>query len=160
VLLEGVVDDLAGQQASIGAQVIDIAPAYPDGPHRGRVSIRPGRVVALARSFDAIDAIDGIDWLAEIGVGTIHVASEDAHALRRVRAVAERAGGWMVREAGAPDFDGFGAASAHAALLRRVQDAFDPTGKLGRGRFGELHRIVIPPTQESEGQVQVQRSDA
>jgi FAD/FMN-containing dehydrogenase len=38
-------------------------------------------------------------------------------------------------KAGAPDTDGFGRALPNLALMQRIRDAFDPTGKLGRGRL-------------------------
>jgi len=55
--------------------------------------------------------------------------------LAAARAAAERAGGWLLREAGAPGLDGFGRALANARLMERVRVAFDPDGKLGRGRL-------------------------
>ena len=45
--------------------------------------------------------------------------------------VARRAGGWLLREAGAPGLDGFGARAAERArCMRRIKAAFDPTGQV------------------------------
>ena len=73
--------------------------------------------------------------MAEVGVGTVHVASDDEAALVQVRAAAAAAGGWMLREAGAPTLDGFGAPPTNARLAERVRAAFDPTGKCSPGRL-------------------------
>ena len=65
----------------------------------------------------------------------MHVATDDEAALARARAAAVDAGGWLLREAGAPGLDGFGGALPNAKLMRRVLDAFDPDGKLAPGRL-------------------------
>ena len=71
----------------------------PTGAHRGRVSVRPS---ALPRARARPRSTAGVRWLAEVGVGTVHVAGDDAAALARARGAAEAAGGWLLREAGAP----------------------------------------------------------
>jgi glycolate oxidase FAD binding subunit len=132
VLLEGAAADVADQRSHLaGAGDVVAAPSWPEGPHRGRISVRPSAVRALA---DALDAAR-VRWLAEIGVGTVHVAADSETALGRARAVAEAAGGWLLREAGAPQLDGFGAALPNARLAERVRRAFDPTAKLSPGRL-------------------------
>ncbi len=135
VLLEGTPDDLHAAQRAIDGEPSDLAPGYPDGSHRGRVSVRPGAVLALG---DRFDHITGLRWLAEVGVGTVHVATDTEAALAEARAAAASFGGWLLREAGAPGLDPFGTTSPNAALLERIRAAFDPTEKLGRGRFATL----------------------
>lgn len=132
VLLEGVSADVDAERSRIGAPVErGAAPAWPDGRHRGRISIRPSAVAALADPLDAT----GARWLAEVGVGTVHVATDDERALARARAAAEAAGGWMLREAGAPGLDGFGRGLPNARLAERIRRAFDPAGKCAPGRL-------------------------
>ncbi len=132
VLLEGAAADVDAERIRIGAPAErSAAPAWPDGPHRGRISVRPSAVPTLADPLDAT----GVRWLAEVGVGTVHVAADAEAALARARAVAESAGGWLLREAGAPGLDGFGGAAPNAALAERIRDAFDPTGKCSPGRL-------------------------
>jgi glycolate oxidase FAD binding subunit len=132
VLIEGVEVDLADEQARIdGAEPAASGPTWPDGGHRGRISVRPSDVRALA---DALDAA-GVRWVAEVGVGTIHVAADTEHGLAAARAAAHAAGGWLLREAGAPGLDGFGTALANAAVMARIRTAFDPTGKWAPGRL-------------------------
>jgi hypothetical protein len=70
-----------------------------------------------------------------VGVGTVHVATDDERALARARAAAEAAGGWMLREAGAPGLDGFGRQLPNARLAERIRAAFDPIGKCAPGRL-------------------------
>jgi hypothetical protein len=65
----------------------------------------------------------------------MHVATDDERALARARAAAEAAGGWLLREAGAPDLDGFGRVLPNARLAERIRAAFDPTGKCSPGRL-------------------------
>ena len=113
-------------------------PACPTGAHRGRISVRTGRRSrALAAALD--DA--GVRWLAEVGVGTVHVAADDASARWRAARARPRRGtaaGCSARR-GAPGLDGFGVAplrtrALHAAHPRRVRPrrASSPPGRLPR----------------------------
>ena len=126
VLFEGAADDIAARAVGLDECA---PPALPDGPHRGRLSVAPGRLDALGR------ALDGVRWCAELGVGTVHVAADDADALARARDTAHRHGGWMLREAGGNGIDGFGRSLPNEALMRRIKQAFDPDGKLAPGRL-------------------------
>ena len=131
VLLEGVAADVAAERARSDAPTTDAGPpAWPTGDHRGRISVRPSALRGLAPRLDRA----GVRWLAEVGVGTVHVAADDPAALAAARAAAADAGGWLLREAGAPGLDGFGAALPNAKLAERVRAAFDPDGKLSPGR--------------------------
>ncbi len=65
----------------------------------------------------------------------MHVAADESAVIARARTIAHDLGGWLLREAGAPDLDGFGVDIPNAALMRRVKDAFDPAGKLAPGRL-------------------------
>jgi glycolate oxidase FAD binding subunit len=138
VLLEGHPDDVAAEATSAGldpdarADGSGAGPEWPDGPHRGRISVRPSRVRDLA---PALDRIDGVEWLAEVGVGTVHVAASDPDGLVAARAAATAQGGWLLREVGAPGADGYGAPPPNLAILERIRAAFDPTGKLSPGRL-------------------------
>jgi FAD/FMN-containing dehydrogenase len=132
VLLEGHPKDVARQAKGAGLDPLDAPPQLPEGQHRGRASVRPASVAALGAAYDRLD---GVRWLAEWGVGTIHVACDDERVLAGARAAAEAVGGWLLREAGAPGLDGFGIALPNAALMARVKDAFDPSGKLAPGRL-------------------------
>jgi glycolate oxidase FAD binding subunit len=130
VLLEGAETDVesqaAGRPASDGANL-------PDGPHRGRISVAPARVRDLG---EALRALDGLRWAAELGVGTVHVAAESGHRLREARAAAHDHDGWMLREAGGDaDDDGFGRPLPNLDVMRRIKRAFDPDGKLSPGRL-------------------------
>jgi glycolate oxidase FAD binding subunit len=126
VLLEGTETDVA---ARAGAWEPCDAPPYPDGSQRGRISVAPGALRAAA------SALGNVRWSAELGVGTIHVATDDAAALARARDVAHAHGGWMLREAGGAGLDGFGCPLPNATVMRRIKDAFDPGGKLAPGRL-------------------------
>jgi len=136
VLLEGNARDVDVQVAALGSSPVPDAPArvtLPVGPHRGRISVRPGALSAVGRD---LDAIPGCRWLAEGGVGTVHVATDTVDALSAARAAAHGSGGWLLREAGGGDaFDGFGRALPDLAVARRLKHAFDPTGKLSPGRL-------------------------
>ena len=129
VLLEGVEADVNAQAVALHAAE---APALPSGAHRGRISVAPGEVAAVGR---ALDDVGGARWCAELGVGTVHVAGDDASVLPGARAVARDHGGWLLREAGGDGIDGFGCDLPNAALMRRVRQSFDPTGKLAPGRL-------------------------
>jgi hypothetical protein len=76
-----------------------------------------------------------VRWLAEIGVGTVHVAADTEDDLAAARAAAEATGGWLLREKGAPGLDGFGVARPNAGLQARIRAAFDPTGKFSPARI-------------------------
>jgi glycolate oxidase FAD binding subunit len=130
VLLEGDPDDVDAQARAGGLEAAD-APALPDGPHRGRISVAPTAIEAIGAELSAC----GARWLAEGAVGTVHVAADEHSVLARAREVATRASGWMLREAGAPGLDGFGVALPNGALTARVRAAFDPDGKLAPGRL-------------------------
>ena len=131
VLLEGQVRDVEDDAARAGLAVSE-APAFPSAPNRGRISVVPGAIVALGTS---LDALPGVAWLSEAGIGTVHVGALDRVGLQACRDAATDAGGWMLREAGAPDLDGFGRTLPNDALAERVRAAFDPEGKLAPGRL-------------------------
>jgi glycolate oxidase FAD binding subunit len=137
VLLEGHPDDVEAELRAAALTAGAAPPAWPDGPHRGRISVRPAMVRVLA---GALGSIPGLRWTAEVGVGTVHVAGDDGAALTAARRAAEAADGWLLREAGGADpggsgLDGFGRALPHRALTARIKAAFDPTGKLAPGRL-------------------------
>ena len=138
VLLEGHTDDVvaeataAGLDAGSGRDATEGGPSWPAGPHRGRISVRPSRLRDLA---PALRDIDGLRWLAEVGVGTVHVATVDPARLIAARDVAAAHGGWLLRETGAPGIDGYGAPLPNLAIVKRIRAAFDPTGKLSPGRL-------------------------
>lgn len=132
VLLEGHPGDVASEARAAMLERVEGPVALPEGPHRGRASVAPGRLSDLG---GALGALGDVRWLAEVGVGTVHVATDTEDALDAVRREVERAGGWLLREAGAPGLDGFGVVPANHDLLARVKAAFDPTGKLAPGRL-------------------------
>jgi len=138
VLLEGHAGDVDADLRTGDLQPAT-APAFPDGPHRGRISVRPRAVANLAAELDAT----GCRWLAEVGVGTVHVASDDPADLAAARTAAHHVGGWLLREAGAPDLDGFGLDLPNAAIVHRLRERFDPDGKLAPGRM-PLTPVVVP----------------
>jgi FAD/FMN-containing dehydrogenases len=129
VLLEGHTADIDQQAAQVGL-LPTAPPKFPAGPHRGRVSIEPNRLRALSETLRATDTA----WLAEIGVGTVHVVTDDPQALAVARAAAELHRGWLLRETGAPDLDPFGIPFPATAVQHRLRQALDPTGKLSPGR--------------------------
>ncbi len=132
ILLEGHGADVEAEQRALGSEALPEAPVLPEGRHRGRISVRPQRVRVLGAK---LRGIPGARWLAEVGVGTVHVASDDESDLANARAAAEALDGWLLREAGAPGLDGFGRGVDNPELTRRVREAFDPAGKLAPGRL-------------------------
>ncbi len=132
VLLEGREEEVSTQLDAAGLRATAGAPTWPDGPHRGRISVRPGRVVATGA---ALDGVEGLSWLAEAGVGTIHVAAVTSHALAGARAIATEADGWLLIESGGEGLDPFGTPISGVEVMRRLKRAFDPTGKLAPGRL-------------------------
>jgi len=135
VLLEGDPEDVATQARAAGLAASD-PPVWPDAAHRGRISVAPGRVRDVA---EALNRVDGLAWLAEWGVGTVHVAADTAVGLQAARDAATAAGGWLLREAGAPGLDGFGVDVPNLTVTARVKAAFDPAGKLAPGRLPIPH---------------------
>ncbi|HMG26483.1 MAG TPA: FAD-binding protein [Acidimicrobiia bacterium] len=138
VLLEGHPDDVAAEATSAGLDpdtgpdAAGGGPPWPEGSHRGRISVRPSRLRDLA---PALGGIAGLGWLAEVGVGTVHVAAAEPAGLIAARDVAAANGGWLLREAGAPGVDGYGVPLPNLAIVERIRAAFDPTGKLSPGRL-------------------------
>ena len=133
MLIEGVAADLDAEAAHEDL-VPTAGPELPTGPNRGRISVAPGRLTPVVASLAADRRLT---WLAEWGVGTVHIATGDPGALADARDLAATHGGWLLRESGAPDLDPFGTEFPAAALQRRIRQAFDPEGKLGRGRVPE-----------------------
>jgi len=142
VLLEGHPDDVAAEAKAAGLETEGGAPGWPGGPHRGRISVRPSRLRELGA---ALDEVDGVSWLAEVGVGTVHVAAAEPEGLVAARAVATAHEGWLLREAGAPGVSGHGRELPNLAILQRIRTAFDPTGKLSPGRLPGLAVPAPPP---------------
>ena len=139
-----------GRRRRAGARVctrLDGRRRCPTGAHRGRISVAPGDAGRASRR--ALDAIPGARWCAELGVGTVHVAGRRRRRRSpRARAVAHAHDGWLLREAGgAGDRRLRPRRSRTPTLMRRIKDAFDPTGKLApgpapavsRARGGPLH---------------------
>jgi glycolate oxidase FAD binding subunit len=135
VLIEGVAADVEAERLAMGTMIASgTAPELPKGPHRGRISVRPSALAGLAPALDRSE----VRWLAEVGVGTVHVAADDERDLAAARMAAESAGGWLLREAGAPGLDGFGRGFPNMRLQERIRAAFDPAGKLSPGRVSFL----------------------
>ncbi len=134
VRLEGYAEDVTAEQEHADLVAVDAPPNWPGGAHRGRVSIQPGALGALARRLDDVDCA----WLAEGGVGTVHVAASAEAGLAAARRAAEAESGWLLREAGAPGLDPFGRPPPNLLLPARIKEAFDPTGKLNPGRLPYL----------------------
>jgi len=130
-LLEGYADDVEAEVAAAGLVPGAARPELPAGPYRGRISVRPGRIASLG---DELGGIAGLAFLAEVGVGTVHVAAPGPEPVRAARAAAERRGGSLLREAGS-DVDGFGAPLVNLDVMRRVKAGLDPAGKLSPGRL-------------------------
>jgi FAD/FMN-containing dehydrogenase len=129
VLIEGHEADVEAE-ARAGALSPAAAPEPPSGAHRGRISVNPSAITAVAAGLARLP----VRWEAEIGVGTVHVATDEPATLTGARAVAESAGGWMLREAGAAELDGFGSHVPDRDLHERIKHAFDPGRRLSPGR--------------------------
>ena len=107
-------------------------PPTPDGPHRGRISVAPGRLDAARAPRST--RIAGLDWLAEHGVGTVHVATDDpARSPRRATSRTRTTAGCSARPA-RPSSTRSASTCPRVALQRRIRAALDPTGKLAPGR--------------------------
>jgi glycolate oxidase FAD binding subunit len=131
VLVEGYAEDVAAAAAALDGAPTGSAPSWPTGPHRGRVSVPPSAVDGVGRRLG--DA--GIAWLGEAGVGTVHVAASTEALLAEARTLAHGAGGWLLREAGAPALDGFGVPFPNIDVMARVRDALDPEGRMNPSRM-------------------------
>jgi FAD/FMN-containing dehydrogenase len=131
VLLEGHRADVEAQQRAAGLDPIDGEPPWPEGRHRGRISAPPLALEKLGAQLCALD----VAWMAEAGVGTVHVASSTEAGLAAAREAATALGGWLLRECGAAGLDPFGRALPNLAVMRRLKYALDPDGKLNRGRL-------------------------
>ena len=105
VLIEGVAADVAAERQAAGAEPVGRPrPRCPKDPTVAASRSRPPTSAALAPSRPT----PACAWLAEVGVGTVHVAADNEAALAAARAAAAAHGGWLLREAGAPGLDGFG----------------------------------------------------
>jgi glycolate oxidase FAD binding subunit len=131
VLVEGYDEDVAAETERMGA-VPSAAPiAWAAGRHRGRVSVPPSAIDSLGRELGDLP----VSWVGEIGVGTVHVATDDEAALAATRTRAQQFDGWMLREAGAPGLDGFGIDLPNRPVMARIKDALDPRGACNPGRL-------------------------
>ncbi len=136
VLLEGEAADVANDLAALGGAEC-APPVLPEGAHRGRISLPPAELRGLVAGLPAT----GVDWAAELGVGTVHVAAATPDPVLAARELAQRLGGWLLREAGLPGDDGFGVPLPNSAVMTRIAVAYDPTGKCAPGRLP----LLAPP---------------
>ena len=105
-------------------------PAFPDGPHRGRISVRPpARRVARG---GARRAPASAGWRRSASAPCTSRPTPRRRSPRRGRRRRPH-GGWLLREAGAPGLDGFGDALPNAGLQARISAAFDPDGQVLAG---------------------------
>lgn len=134
-LLEGhpadVEAELAGGGLESEGEGVAPPPIGARGTYRGRISVRPGRLPVLA---DRLARVEGLCWVAEVGVGTVHVGADDPATLSEARHQAEALAGWMLRVHGA-GVDAFGRPLPNAGVTARLREALDPTGKLNPGRL-------------------------
>lgn len=138
VLLEGRRVDIEAQMRDLGLVVVDGPPPAPLGDHRGRISIPPERTGELLATVPG-----GARVRAELGVGTVLVATDSAEELDACRRAAHAVGGWMLREAGgSPDDDGFGTPIPAPLVAARIRAAFDPDGRMNPGRI-PLPRVEV-----------------
>ena len=116
------------ERRAAGAEPVDGAP--PTGPTdpTGGASRCARRRSATSR---AALADTGVRWLAEVGVGTVHVARRQrSRAGRRPRCRHRRTAAGCCARAGAPGLDGFGRRLPNLAIMQRVRAAFDPDGQV------------------------------
>ncbi len=152
VLLEGVAADVARERQAAGAEpVAGRAPAARRAAPRPHLDRARRELAALAPAL----ADTGVRWLAEVGVGTVHVAADNEAALAAARAAAARARRLAAAGGGCARPRRLRGAVAepgdHAADPRR----FDPEGKLNAGRFAFGPRATV----EVDGQVDGETAD-
>ncbi|HSK25112.1 MAG TPA: FAD-binding protein [Egicoccus sp.] len=128
-LLEGHPDDAADQAALAGLVPADGA---PDLPARARAALDP----AALDEFVAEIAPLGLQWVAQDGVGVVHLDG-GAPALASAREAAVRRGGSLLvldPSLGLPAF-GPGPGRGDDAMTERVRSALDPDGLLAPWRW-------------------------
>lgn len=130
-LVEGHARDVEAEEHAAGLESVDDPPDWPAGDFRGRISVAPGRLGNLGRE---LEGVTGLVWLAEVGVGTVHVAAATAAPLEAARRLAHRHDGWLLREAG-EGWDAFGVPLPNRALIARLKAALDPAGRMNPGRL-------------------------
>ena len=114
----------------------------------GASSVRPSAVAALGA---ALAGLDGVRWMAEVGVGTVHVAADDAGRARGGprRGDASSAAGCCASRR-APGTRRLRRASCPTPrVMTRLKEAFDPTGKLAPGRLPARRRPRRPVSHEA-----------
>lgn len=133
-LLEGAEDDVADQfrVSELAPLESPECPTLLDAPHRGRLSVAPGRLHDL---WTDLTRLEDVTAVSETGVGTVHVGCRRVDGLLAARRIATDNGGWLLRESGAPGVDPFGTVVPASDVMQRVRDAFDPTGKFSPGRL-------------------------
>jgi glycolate oxidase FAD binding subunit len=109
------------------------APPEPAGRGLLDIGVPPRAVGALAADLEA----RGCDYIAEFGVGAVRVAIATAEDVSSLRGLATRHGGHAVVIDGPDELraDPWGAAPTGLAIMRRLEQAFDPAGILSPGRF-------------------------
>lgn len=130
-LVEGHAVDVDAEMSAADL-VEEDPPTWPDGPFRGRISVRPRDLASVG---ELLTRVGDLRWLGEAGVGTIHVASDEPGPLRRARQIAADAGGWLLAEAG-EGVDPLGRPLPNDGVMRRLKEALDPAGKMNPGRLG------------------------
>ena len=130
-----------GRRASPPTSSASAMPAGAEPVAERAAAARTDRIAAGSRSApaglrDLAPALGdaGVRWLAEVGVGTVHVAADSEAALAAAahRGRERTADGSSARPV-PPASTASGAALPNLAVMQRIRAAFDPSGKLNPG---------------------------
>ncbi len=133
VYLGGTESEIRDQIARLGGESVNelVWPTLPETAWTFSLRLTPKRAAEIVPELP-----DSTDYIHQVGIGEIAIASSNLHGMAELRSLAEADGGALVVTQGADTtFDPWGSPPSTRDLQRQLIAAFDPVRVINPGRL-------------------------